>query len=664
MRHSLLWLTTLLLSVSCGSSRPDKIFISSLEEMVRYAAEDNVEVFMKEGVYVYSDSDLAKKMTLDRIRNGSSQEYEVAALVDFSGNGSIWHLDGVEIGIDTAMHKAFPDRHLFEFFVSGNNNVIEGLYARDMGDTAPVSSAIMIHVAGDGNVLKGLRLFVKGSYPYGYGHLLGKSYPALVNHHKHSSLLVTGRNITLDGCHVETQAFGHGIVLQGAENTIIRNCYVKGQMRTTDEMLAETSGPAYEIGFRSDYPPGVILPGQVKALSEDGLRAYPDGYNGRKTKNLTVENTVVENMRSGFDFSAMCGKVEIRGCTAKGCQEKGYSLPDGGVITASNGDSTYGPLLTFVTKDICDCTVELELLPSICKSCFSERMAEIQGHGHRIVLRQSDSVLNFQGQSIVVGASFWADVHKWRNPDIDISKWSGAFDIHLENHTAVPVTLTKYASDCNIVSDAPVSDIGYMSRNLGKGLDQTLVVYGTSVESNKNGRLWVDRLSKRLDDTFPGRLEYYNSGMSGQNSRWALKNLKDSVLARNPDAVILEFSTNDAVERFGISTDECKENTERMISEIKRHNPDCQVILLTVCGYPLGKGAVSRKYMDEYNDVYRKIAKEKGLLMIDIASFMSRIGTEFGVDSVRYYQYDGIHTTYEGGMELFCPKVYKELTGG
>ena len=371
--------------------------------MVRYAAEDNVEVFMKEGVYFYSDFDLAKKMTLDRIRNGRKQEYEVAALVDFSGNGSIWHLDGVEIGIDTAMHKAFPDRHLFEFFVSGNNNVIEGLYARDMGDTAPVSSAIMIHVAGDGNVLKGVHLFVRGSYPYGYGHLLGKSYPALVNHHKHSSLLVTGRNTTLDGCHVETQAFGHGIVLQGAENTIIINCYVKGQMRTTDEMLAETSGPAYEIGFRSDYPPGVILPGQVKALSEDGLRAYPDGYNGRKTKNLTVENTVVENMRSGFDFSAMCGKVEIRGCTAKGCQEKGYSLPDGGVITASNGDSTYGPLLTFVTKDICDCTVELELLPGIAGRYSGNRMAEIQGHGHHIVLRQADSGQSNSGQAIFVG---------------------------------------------------------------------------------------------------------------------------------------------------------------------------------------------------------------------------------------------------------------------
>ena len=489
MRHSLLWLTTLLLSVSCGSSRPDKIFISSLEEMVRYAAEDNVEVFMKEGVYFYSDFDLAKKMTLDRIRNGRKQEYEVAALVDFSGNGSIWHLGGVEIGIDTAMHKAFPDRHLFEFFVSGNNNVIEGLYARDMGDTAPVSSAIMIHVAGDGNVLKGVHLFVRGSYPYGYGHLLGKSYPALVNHHKHSSLLVTGRNTTLDGCHVETQAFGHGIVLQGAENTIIRNCYVKGQMRTTDEMLAETSGPAYEIGFRSDYPPGVILPGQVKALSEDGLRAYPDGYNGRKTKNLTVENTVVENMRSGFDFSAMCGKVEIRGCTAKGCQEKGYSLPDGGVITASNGDSTYGPLLTFVTKDICDCTVELELLPGIAGRYSGNRMAEIQGHGHHIVLRQADSGQSNSGQAIFVGASFWADVHKWRNPDTDISRWSGANDIYLENHTSVPVILTKYATECDIVSEAGISDIGYLSRNLEKGTDQTLVVYGTSVESNKNGKI-------------------------------------------------------------------------------------------------------------------------------------------------------------------------------
>lgn len=199
---------------------------------------------------------------------------------------------------------------------------------------------------------------------------------------------------------------------------------------------------------------------------------------------------------------------------------------------------------------------------------------------------------------------------------------------------------------------------------LEAGRPQTLVIYGTSIESNRNGQIWTGQVAEAMNLTYEGQLTIYNAGKSGQNSRWALENIQDSVLVRNPDAVVLEFSTNDAVDRFGITVDECRRNTEQLIERILDHNPDCEIVLLTACGFPLGKGAESRKTLDSYTDVYRSIADERDLLLVDVASFLKRIGTEFGADSVRYYVRDGIHSSDRGARELFFPMLFRALSGG
>lgn len=91
-------------------------------------------------------------------------------------------------------------------------------------------------------------------------------------------------------------------------------------------------------------------------------------------------------------------------------------------------------------------------------------------------------------------------------------------------------------------------------KNLESGNTQTLIVYGTSVSSMRpNGPLWVKKVEEELNKKYDNRLTVLNTGKSGQNSIWALKNLEDSVLLKKPDAVIIEFATNDAVTRFNIS---------------------------------------------------------------------------------------------------------------
>lgn len=450
---------------SC-KNKSEVIEVATLDKLVEYLSKDNITVKLKPGTYTIDNTALSETITLKKYKDGKPQiNYPISSLLHFSGNNSKYILDGVIINIDTELHKAFGHNHLFEVFVSGNNNTIEGLEVRDQGHEVPTRGAIMMHVMGNGNTIKNNALYIQGSYPYGYGHLLGKGANPIVKPHKHSSLLVTGKNNNLIGCKVITRAFGHGIVMQGAVNTLIKDCYVEGEMRETNEMLAETSGPAFEANFKSDYPPGKIQPNEIKSLSEDGVRSYPYGYLvGRKTENITVINTTVKNMRSGFDLSAHIGKTLIDGCTAIGCQEKGYSVSKNAVIKNSKGDAQYGPLLSFHGNKTENCNVELELMPTV-GNLNIKRLAEINGTGHTITLKNYQDVSRAENDTIVFGESFWSDVHKYRYPEKTPESFSGAYNITLNNQTGMPVIFEELSASNRVNSNGVLlNDLGENNR--------------------------------------------------------------------------------------------------------------------------------------------------------------------------------------------------------
>ncbi|WP_159020552.1 hypothetical protein [Algibacter sp. L3A6] len=459
-----------LLFLACNKEKKEAslhdniVLVENLQDFAHYLSMDNVTVRLKPGSYKVSDTSFSETTILKRYQGENKiSDFPIASIFNFSGSNSHFILDDVVVHIDSKLHKAFGNRQIFEIFVTGNNNIIEGLEVYDDAHEheAPSRGAIMMHVMGDGNSIVNTTLHIKGSYPYGYGHLLGKGKKTIVKPQKHSSLLVTGKDTKLIGCNVITRGFGHGIVMQGAVNTLIRDCYVEGEMRATDEMLAETSGPAFDTGFKSDYPPGDILPNEIKSLSEDGVRSYPYGYFvGRKTENITVINTTVKNMRSGFDLSAHVGKTLIDGCTALGCQEKGYSVSKNAVIKNSNGDAKYGPLLSFHNNNTENCTVELELINTVSEFPV-HRLAEINGIGHKITLKNLNNKLRSIAAPIVFGESFWSDVHKYRQPNTDTKAFSGAYNITLINETEMPVVFKELTSDCKVTSNGELlEDLG------------------------------------------------------------------------------------------------------------------------------------------------------------------------------------------------------------
>ncbi len=537
---TLLWVALSPLCGYCATTR-----ISTLEQLMECAAKDNQHITMKGGTYRISDPAMAKVLTIKKYSATSAKEgqkgsdYPITTYLHFSGSNNTFDLEGVNIKLAGELHAAAKTGHIFEMFVTGDNNTIRGLSIADEGDVAPTKgSAIMAHVMGDDNTLEGVNLFIKGSSPYGYGHLLGKGKPTgLVDLHKHSSLLVSGCDTRLIDCRVITRGYGHGIVMQGAVNTYIEGCYVEGAMRPTDAMLKETKGVAYESGFKTIYPPGVIEPGRMIALSEDGVRTYPyGGYVGRRTRGVTVVNTTIKNMRSGVDLGVHIPPTVIKGCTTIGCQEKGYAIGSQAVITDSRGDAMYGPLLTFQGTSAKDCYVELELLPTVSKYKV-ERVAEINGSGHYIKLTSYNSERRQAELPILFGESFWGDVHAFRQPNEDMSKFVGARNITLVNETGMPTRLTQYSEDCLLFTNGDVSE--------DKGKNNT--VHSTA-----------------------SQIKVFNKGVAGNTSANLISRADVDVVALRPDLTIILVGANDMLNSKRVTSyEQYRKNIIRLVEIIE-----------------------------------------------------------------------------------------------
>lgn len=98
-----------------------------------------------------------------------------------------------------------------------------------------------------------------------------------------------------------------------------------------------------------------------------------------------------------------------------------------------------------------------------------------------------------------------------------------------------------------------------------------------------------------------------------------------------------------------------------MIQRIKERFPECDIILHSVCGHPLGKNAENRPEMKAYNKVYQSIAKKQKLRYINTAEIFTRTAKEQGVPELRKYAGDGVHPTKRGGLEIIAPNVVRVL---
>ncbi|ANW95394.1 hypothetical protein AXE80_03475 [Wenyingzhuangia fucanilytica] len=330
------------------------VTVNSLEELLPYLKQDNVDVKLAPGNYSISGFDIS---------DGTFSN----PLFVFEGSNSTYDFTGAEIKINTVVLTKFGNVDVNEMQILGNNNVLKNLTIEDIGTTAPTKRAQAIVMDGRDNRIEGFNVTIRGSYPYGYGDAFGKGGGSVINHRKHSGILIRGLRNHLKDCNIVSRSYGHIVFMQAASYPTIEGCYIEGEMRTTDDMLAETSGPAYDVDFMTVWgyklPPGYML-----SLQEAGIRAYNAGTTyidgeeiERGTDNPTVLNCTIKNARTGVTLAHASGKKYVEGCTVLG-SENGYSIGNG-IVVNCGADAIYGPVFQSTYSSDNGYNADITILP-------------------------------------------------------------------------------------------------------------------------------------------------------------------------------------------------------------------------------------------------------------------------------------------------------------
>ncbi len=427
----------LLILPSCA--KDTTIEVGTLAEFATLVAGDNQSIKLTPGTYKMIDY-----INADTIKSRvARKDYQY---LKFSGNKNTIDMEGVVFEIDTKLRKLLKHPiHTDEIIVLGNDNTIKGLEIKHIGEAiSPGGCAFTLR--GKNNTIDQLTLRVQGSSPYGYGDLFGKGKDHVIKHQKHSGLLITGEGTTLTNCKVYMKSFGHGIFIQqGPSDVTLMNCYVEGEMRSTDDVLAETSGKAFDVKFKTWTPNRegkfVVTPGYMKSLCEEGFRTYAP------CKNLRIINCTAKNTRGGFELRSKTESVYLENCTAIGC-ERSFWIGEGAIVRDCKGDANYGPLL-FVEGNNCD--VEISLIAN--ESDYQvHSLITVFGENNSIILNPYEGKNRTKSQPILVG---------YTQPEHgeSMSPYSQApcVNLKLQNNTTMPVIVGKKSHKCDIKSEGKVT---------------------------------------------------------------------------------------------------------------------------------------------------------------------------------------------------------------
>ncbi|PQV48985.1 putative secreted protein (Por secretion system target) [Jejuia pallidilutea] len=453
------------------------ITVNSLEDLLPYLDDDNVDVKLAPGNYSISAFDI----TAGKFSN---------PLLLFEGSNSTYDFTGAKISINTFVFTKFGNVDVKEIQILGNNNVLKNLTMEDIGNTRPTRTALGIAMDGRDNLIEGFHLTVRGSYPYGYGDAFGKGGTnTVIKHYKHSGILIRGLRNHLKNTTVISRSYGHCVFMQAASYPIIEGCYIEGEMRTTDDMLAETSGPAYDKGFMTTW--GYKLPpGYMMSLQEGGIRAYNAGTTyidgveiQRGTDNPTVKNCTIKNARTGVVLVHATGKKHVENCVVLGC-ESGYSIGSGTVLNCG-ADAIYGPVYKNAYASDTGYSADITILPPSDDYYNGHgAIAYIGGKEHNLTFRSAETDFpsdlkimmagDLQGLRVLNGSNASQNNHTVR-------------DVFLKNLTNFPVVLHADATN-NRVQECDASDvINNGSGNSVESLDcasANIALTGAAIQSS------------------------------------------------------------------------------------------------------------------------------------------------------------------------------------
>lgn len=407
------------------------IVIDNINEFRGYASESNVKVRLKPGAYQINKALFRK-------------------FIEFTGNNSNYDMNGAKIMVDTKLFSQFGvalgggEAMIYCVMgLSGNQITMEGPYIETYGNQPGIQSRNKIfNITGSCITLKNAEVRTEGSSPWGYGSLYGISGGDV---RKMNGIRVgwPAKNVKLIGCKVHMRAMGHAIFVQGAENTLIEDCHVDGLLRTTDDILEETSGYAFDKKFVArgrGYIEGVvvgddgkILPGEMLSLSEDGIRMYPQAGAGQLTGSTTIKNCTVTKMRRGICTGLSAAGDKVINCQVSNCVSAGFNIGGNDILINCRSDAKYAESLCLANVNSKNSKVELEI--SDCREKMGNNLlAKINGSDHNVTITTSDP--EFLPDDLTIELS---STRGYGGPRGGAK--ASATNIKLKNKTTVPVVL-------------------------------------------------------------------------------------------------------------------------------------------------------------------------------------------------------------------------------
>jgi acyl-CoA thioesterase-1 len=225
-----------------------------------------------------------------------------------------------------------------------------------------------------------------------------------------------------------------------------------------------------------------------------------------------------------------------------------------------------------------------------------------------------------------------------------------------------------------LLSGTSAKTLGKQKKNAGfiqkleQGEKVKIAALGTSLTGGT--WRWFDVMKEWLDQEYPRQVEYQNEGVGASASSYppkvcGLEKVK-VVAAGNPDVVFIEFAVNDAYKPYKISIEESRKNLESIISTLKEANPKVEIIIQTmnvVIDMPALNMTEStkRSELTKYLEMYRQVAVENKLLLIDHYPNWEKYLKHEGRDAYIKLVTDGIHPNLEGYRMILLPELREVL---
>ncbi|MFK7851789.1 MAG: protein-transmembrane prediction [Akkermansiaceae bacterium] len=461
--------------LSHNSLAQTTVTVSSIKALREAVAQSNQQIVMTPGTYVLPD------MIDGRIGvhlSGSHNKLDltgvtIQAPIGILNRKNRNHYNNKKQGSRTGMcvHLVTGDHVTITGGIFDNPHPAHNGSPIDFGsynqDSAnyPVSNMTEIRLEGDHINLIDCHLTVRGSSPYGYGNIYGIGAGAAIPLRKHSGILMTGDHITIDGCSVKMEAFGHAIFVQGGDQIIVQNCKVIGGVRPSNDLYLESHPKdlAKKFDYKMQWPNSVhglpIPKDHMLNLMEDGIRAY------KGTGHITVENCMVTKARGGIKLY-MAKSATVTDCEVFDCVIQGYSLPSRGSLNRSTGNAAYGPLLYIHSDSHHSQKIDLKIVPSP-HALGDHPLAALKGTNHQIKLSGQATLAP---RPIIIGYHLRFDYLSADYPEVpkgfeaNFEKFAPksyrASDITLVNDSTAPVVTGKFSKNNRITSLGKVQDLG------------------------------------------------------------------------------------------------------------------------------------------------------------------------------------------------------------